>query len=61
MSTTRKSVRWLGFLPIACGLFAIIYLAATEASISEWIFPTGMAASLMVAVGLWFIIDRARA
>ena len=46
---------------MGCGLFAIIYLAATEKKVLEWIFPTRITASLMIAAGFWFIVRRTRA
>ena len=51
MSTTPNRFRWLGFLPLLCGLFVICYLAVTEESISTWIFPTGIVAFLMIGSG----------
>lgn len=61
MTTTRRNFRWLALLPILAGVYVLIYLAVTEDRVSEWIFPTGVVAMLMIYAGGLFFYRRSRA
>jgi len=48
----NKTPLWLGLFTLILGLYVIVYLFATAGSITNWIFPTGIVAFILIAVGL---------
>ena len=48
----HKTPRWFGLFTLVFGLYVLVYLFLTAGSITEWIFPTGIIAFILIAAGL---------